>query len=194
MKTFFIGLAIAAYLTLASIMGCKGSHLSDSSSLNHIGNGLARIGGDVDSAQGSITVAKPHADDVGQAHLDDASSDLTDAKTQLATTQKNYEIALSDAALQAHNAQTLADELKAERAHWVGYRTRLLARWVIGIALSVWLLVGIAFAITSISPIAWLSPIVLEIERFLPAMNPWEWLVSYLKAKQVVPIAPVPAT
>ena len=85
---FAKNLFIAAFMTLAMICGCNqlaGMHA------NHVGNGLARVSGDVDSASRSVSSAKPHADNVGQAHLQDASESLTDAAQQLVKTTKDYE-------------------------------------------------------------------------------------------------------
>jgi hypothetical protein len=185
MKNKVIDLALPCLLLF--FYGCSTpTHLPQ---IQNIGNGLARVSGDIDTASNSVNAAVPFTSDVGAAHLSSASYSLTDAKSQIVSTQKSLadEQKATDKIIK--DDQQAHTDLSNERNHWIGYKTRLLARWIIGISLAVWLAVGILYAITSVSPIAWLSPIILEIERFLPAMNPFEWLASWLKSRKANPTA-----
>lgn len=161
--------------------------------LSPVGNGVTRIETDIDSASSSVKAATPYTSDVGAAHLTDATTSLTDAKSQVSTTNKALDAAQKAAdRLQADDDKT-HNALMAEKDHWAGYKTRVLARWIIGISIGVWVIVGLLNVYLSFNPIKFIAPVVSELYSLLPAMNPFEWLTSYISSIKKSPTS-APAT
>jgi hypothetical protein len=172
---------IIAILLMLFYGGCS---QPQSSHLSPVGNGIGRIDGDVNNASNSVDQAKPHTDSIGNAHLTDASFSLSDAKLQIVTTTKALTASQIASDKIIKDDQATHDQLTEERNHWVGYKTRLLARWIIAISVSLWLIVGVLFCINSVSPIAWIGPVIVEVANALPFFNPFMWIETYLQAKK----------
>lgn len=130
---------------------------------NASGESVAKSTAFIAAAAANIDAAKPDSGatakvllTVANGQLSNATKENNAASNQIHATQKEL----------AYNVQGWAKE----REHWIGYKTRVLGWWIIGIASVLWVGLGIAGAFL---PFGGLGSTIL---RVLPFSNPFAWL------------------
>lgn len=153
---YFAAVGIAIFV----LLGCKGPRPYTA---NASGESVAKSSAFIAAASANIDAAKPDTGRTGKALLNVADDQLTSA------TKEN-----DAASKQIHATQKqLADAVQGwakEREHWLGYKTRVLGWWIIGIASGLYLALGIAGIFL---PVGGIGSTIL---RVLPLANPFAWV------------------
>ena len=150
------------------------------------------------SAAADIAAAVPHTDAQGKAALALAQQALTDLQAKLSKLNADYAAELTAAGTAAKAAGdkiaalnlTVAAQtaqLAKEHAQWVGDRTKLAVKWIVGIAVGVWVAVGVAGILLGLfagaSGLTWATTIF----HLLPFANPFAWLLKFFQSGTSAP-------
>jgi hypothetical protein len=105
------------------LVGCAAQTLNEGTeAANDLSGKIASVGSDID-------YSIPHADADGQTRL-------RGAKTTLSAAEADVPKVLAALSAQQARADKAEAGLKAERNHWVGYKARVAAWWIIGLTLT----------------------------------------------------------
>lgn len=187
-------------LLLMTLIGCASVKPPKTDTTPALGDSISASKALVTSASESVTQAVPHADTVGQAHLQSASSDLKSTLGKLDTASTDLTKVQAEAAQQRAAYQALDIKYTRYDQGWFGGKTLRLAHWLIGI----WVGVGIlGFVLSAIGgPV--MGGVGTQLLHVLPISNVFTLggsLVTYViglfrkpTAKAATPTAaPVPA-
>ena len=172
---------LLAILVLLLVVSCKMT-LPEVTELPTVGTGLARVEADVDTARNLTQKSKPHANNIGNALLDGAIMSLDDAKAEVGKLKVTLATVTGQVDAVTAQRDTLAVDLKAERNHWVGYKTRLWAKAIIITAVAGYLVLGVGGALLKgFFPAGRLFLLGRGILRVLPFANPFSSLASRIR-------------
>lgn len=187
---------LATMLMYASVSGCKQRQVAAVEGPS-AGQGVARAQGYTDSARQNIASVIPFVSPPGKPLIEAAMQQLASALEsmwQASLASDRTEAALAKS--QQQNAalrQQIDDErsqhaaaMKAERDHYLGYKARVLLRWIVGIGIALivaWCALGVWAAFL---PAGGIGSTIL---RLLPFANPFAALRDkWVKPGQVKPM------
>lgn len=176
---------------MAAASGCaKKTAVSDHNPA--LGEGLAAAEAQRVTAQGNVKAAKPHTNRTGKALLDRADVTLDEQGTSIRESQgalakaNTERLAMNDALLRRDvQIEGLVATVKQEQSQWVGDRTWRTLRWVVGLVLAAWALLGVAGMLLSgffgATGVGWLGGHVLKL---LPFANPFYFLRNWIRSRE----------
>lgn len=129
--------------------------------------GVAKIEATNADASGHVQRAMPHADNIGQTELGGATAALAEQKTEIGTVKESLQVAEKQAVALQRRCEKSESDLAWEQDHWFGYKTRRLAKWIIGI----WVALGILGMLLKGFGGGW----VFSVGRFVLSMLPAAW-------------------